>query len=133
MTNGVFPIQQSSQEGRSNNGGVSNAFGFGTVAQRVPGLYPSPADWMGYYSVGRRRGDNSARPSVLGACGLVNLGNTCFLNTALQCLSHTPLFRAYLLSNRFLLDVNRQVRFAVFRSGHWVWVCTYFVYNFNLF
>jgi hypothetical protein len=36
-----------------------------------------------------------------GACGLSNLGNTCYINSALQCISYFPLLRSYLLSGEF--------------------------------
>ena len=42
-----------------------------------------------------------------GACGLVNLGNTCYMNTAIQCLSGAPLLRSYLLSDAYVSDLNR--------------------------
>jgi ubiquitin C-terminal hydrolase len=41
-----------------------------------------------------------------GLIGLHNLGNTCFLNSPLQCLSHTPLLKEYFLSKAYLRDVN---------------------------
>lgn len=44
-----------------------------------------------------------------GACGLTNLGNTCYANAAVQCMSYMPLLRSYLLSNQFKKygDINK--------------------------
>ena len=45
-----------------------------------------------------------------GACGLVNLGNTCYMSVALQCVSYMPFIRAYLLSGLYKSnsDLNRE-------------------------
>lgn len=57
----------------------------------------------------------SVYPSVLGrkdshtfssACGLINLGNTCFMSSALQCLVHSPLLREYFMTGRFREHLN---------------------------
>lgn len=44
-----------------------------------------------------------------GACGLSNLGNTCYINSALQCISYFPMLRSYLLSGEFKTtgDLNK--------------------------
>ena len=39
-----------------------------------------------------------------GVCGLSNLGNTCFMNSALQCMSNTEPLTSYFLSVSFLLN-----------------------------
>jgi ubiquitin C-terminal hydrolase len=44
----------------------------------------------------------------LRATGLINMGNTCFMNSALQCFVHSPIFREYFLSNRFEAEVNKR-------------------------
>lgn len=44
-----------------------------------------------------------------GACGLANLGNTCYANSAIQCVSYLPLLRQYLLSSQYKAsgDLNK--------------------------
>jgi ubiquitin C-terminal hydrolase len=42
-----------------------------------------------------------------GSVGLTNLGNTCYMNSALQCLTNTQLLAEYFLSGMYLDDINR--------------------------
>lgn len=63
------------------------------------GTWPSSRPRFGTVSTRSSR----AQP---GLCGLSNMGNTCFMNAALQCLSNTPPLTDYILTDKFLDDIN---------------------------
>uniref|UniRef100_A0A4W4HSY3 Ubiquitin carboxyl-terminal hydrolase n=1 Tax=Electrophorus electricus TaxID=8005 RepID=A0A4W4HSY3_ELEEL len=43
-----------------------------------------------------------------GLCGLSNLGNTCFMNSALQCLSNSTPLTEYFLEDQYEAEINRE-------------------------
>lgn len=50
--------------------------------------------------------DNS--DNVKGLSGLINFGNTCYMNSAIQCLSNIKSLRTYFLEKEFIDDINNK-------------------------
>ena len=50
---------------------------------------------------------NSAVQNIPGITGLNNLGNTCYMNAALQCVSNTKILAQYFQKNCHLHELNR--------------------------
>lgn len=45
----------------------------------------------------------------LGKSRMRNMGNTCYMNSILQCLNHTPLFREYIINNMYVSDLKDNI------------------------
>jgi len=80
------------------------------------GVFPDPKQqtWYNSYNVISHGHDvredtigNRGRPVQRGIVGLSNLGNTCFMNSSLQCLIGIPPIANYILSEKYMTDLNR--------------------------
>lgn len=49
-----------------------------------------------------------ASMAARGIVGLQNLGNSCYMNSALQCLSAVQVLREFFLSMQFLKELNEE-------------------------
>ncbi|GFR98798.1 ubiquitin carboxyl-terminal hydrolase 15, partial [Elysia marginata] len=60
-----------------------------------------------FYST-RNGYDRSGGNNKPGLCGLANLGNTCFMNSALQCMSNVPQLTEYMLGSQWEKELNKK-------------------------
>uniref|UniRef100_A0A8C7M912 Ubiquitin carboxyl-terminal hydrolase n=1 Tax=Oncorhynchus kisutch TaxID=8019 RepID=A0A8C7M912_ONCKI len=71
-------------------------------------LYPNTPLQLGGYNSYSSSYNYRESPSQPGLCGLSNLGNTCFMNSALQCLSNASPLTEYFLDDQYEAEINRE-------------------------
>lgn len=64
--------------------------------------------WNGLYGQGLVKEALRGTPPAPGAVGMHNLGNSCFLNSIVQCLNHIDPITQYFLKGDYATDLNRK-------------------------
>ena len=52
-----------------------------------------------------------------GLTGIKNLGNSCYINTIIQCLSHTLDFSYFMISNKYSQEINNSKTSEILKKG----------------
>ncbi|KAJ1961157.1 hypothetical protein IWQ62_003962, partial [Dispira parvispora] len=76
-------------------------------ALSLPDIAPTRSLKAGDPEVATRGAPAHIPKHVPGLCGLNNLGNTCFMNSALQCLSNTQELTNYFVSGVYKAELNQ--------------------------
>ncbi|XP_037124634.1 ubiquitin carboxyl-terminal hydrolase 2a isoform X1 [Syngnathus acus] len=106
-TNSPGPPRSTTQEAGSWS---SSKEGFSSSSSSSSRLHSSSVWEPSTSGVGRPTRDSTNSKSAQGLVGLKNLGNTCFMNSILQCLSNTHSLRDYCLHNSHRRDLNNNSR-----------------------